>query len=123
MKKLLTFLTLFSFCSFLFASTKGEVKSLKSNFVLGTPAIQLFNDGQKYTGSITLSKSESEWRFIPVEPWIPGNYEVIVETRLEDLAGNNMNRLFDGDLESDVEDSKENQIHEIAFVVAEGSMP
>lgn len=43
MKKLLTFLTLFSFCCVLFASDKGEVKSLKSNFVLGTPSIQSMN--------------------------------------------------------------------------------
>lgn len=43
MKKLLTFLTLLSFCSFAIASDKEETKSLKSNFILGNPAIQSMN--------------------------------------------------------------------------------
>ncbi len=43
MKKLLTFLAVFSFCVLVFASDKEEAKSLKSNFVLGNPSIQSMN--------------------------------------------------------------------------------
>jgi hypothetical protein len=93
------------------------------DYELAINAIHLLKDEQKFIGNINLSKSESEWRFIPEEPWAPGNYEVIIETRLEDLAGNNMNRLFDRDLDSDAKDIQENQFHEISFVVAEVSMP
>lgn len=38
---------------------------------------------------------EKSIKFIPGENWIAGNYTLRIETRLEDLAGNNINRLFD----------------------------
>lgn len=38
---------------------------------------------------------ESGWQFMPEEAWQAGLYELIVNTRLEDLAGNNLHGLFD----------------------------
>lgn len=37
--------------------------------------------------------------FIPKKAWKKGNYTLVVQSTLEDLAGNNMNRLFDTDLQ------------------------
>ena len=36
--------------------------------------------------------------FIPAEPWRPGEYQLLVDTVLEDLAGNHIGRPFDVDL-------------------------
>ena len=49
-------------------------------------------------GRIEISKSEMRWEFIPDFPWKSGNYSVAVNTALEDLAGNNLNSVFDREL-------------------------
>ncbi len=36
--------------------------------------------------------------FTPTVSWKPGSYSLRVESRMEDLAGNNLNHLFDADL-------------------------
>ena len=49
-------------------------------------------------GTITIEREETRWRFTPNGPWQPGDYEVEVDSILEDLAGNKLNRLFDVDV-------------------------
>lgn len=41
---------------------------------------------------------ECSWRFEPNSPWSEGRYSLIVDPRLEDLAGNSVVRVFDRDL-------------------------
>jgi len=48
-------------------------------------------------GSVSAGSNETEWRFVPREPWRPGDYRVIIDTALEDLAGNRIGRAFDVD--------------------------
>ncbi len=48
-------------------------------------------------GKIAVARDETEWRFTPDTPWIAGAHELIVETTLEDLAGNRVGRPFDVD--------------------------
>jgi hypothetical protein len=49
-------------------------------------------------GTVTLDRMETQWRFIPAQPWKPGNYELVIDTALEDLAGNRIGRAFDVDV-------------------------
>jgi hypothetical protein len=42
--------------------------------------------------------AEEKVNFTPAKPWSAGTYKLQIETRLEDLAGNNLGRLFDRDL-------------------------
>ena len=49
-------------------------------------------------GTIRLDNFESEWNFIPLDTWKEGNYQIVVNAWLEDLAGNNLRRKFDVDL-------------------------
>lgn len=49
-------------------------------------------------GSITVAREESEWRFTPQRPWNPGAYRLIIDTSLEDLAGNKIGQPFDIDV-------------------------
>ena len=48
-------------------------------------------------GTVTVDRQETEWRFVPSKPWKAGNYNVVVDTALEDLAGNRIGRAFDVD--------------------------
>ncbi|MCP1385481.1 hypothetical protein [Runella salmonicolor] len=54
--------------------------------------------GKIINGVIQISNKEHLVDFIPASPWLAGAYKVLVESRLEDLAGNNLNRLFDRDI-------------------------
>ena len=49
-------------------------------------------------GTIQIDNNESVIMFTPSIPWKPGQYFLEAESRLEDNAGNNLNRLFDMDL-------------------------
>ena len=41
---------------------------------------------------------EKSWKFFPEFPWGKGQYTIIIEDILEDLAGNSIKRVFDRDL-------------------------
>lgn len=49
-------------------------------------------------GLYSLNDEVSGFTFVPQSPWNEGRYSITVESRLEDLAGNNLNRLFEVDL-------------------------
>lgn len=56
------------------------------------------NKGNVINGVIETEAKERVLNFIPSVTWSPGYYTLEIESRLEDLAGNNLNRLFDKDL-------------------------
>ncbi|MEZ4828727.1 MAG: Ig-like domain-containing protein [Bacteroidia bacterium] len=60
----------------------------------------LDTNDQPVPGKTTISDHESVWQFTPDQPWQPGMYKIRVDARLEDLAGNNLNRPFDRDMET-----------------------
>jgi len=49
-------------------------------------------------GQWQISNEEKNLSFTPNEPWKNGNFRLQIETRLEDLVGNNLNRPFDVDV-------------------------
>ncbi|WP_198513461.1 Ig-like domain-containing protein [Confluentibacter lentus] len=51
-------------------------------------------------GTFSLANKEHELLFHPNQAWKSGTYTIVVENRLEDLAGNNINHLFDTDLKA-----------------------
>lgn len=48
-------------------------------------------------GKVEVTRGETEWRFTPDTPWQAGSHELVVETSLEDVAGNRVGRPFDVD--------------------------
>ncbi len=58
-------------------------------------------------GIIHVSDNEKKWTFTPKDPWLKGNYKMIINAWLEDLSGNNLNRKFDVDL-NDKKDTPKN---------------
>lgn len=51
--------------------------------------------GQSVAGTVTVSMGETRWTFTPRAPWPASTAFVDVDTELEDLAGNNLQALFD----------------------------
>jgi hypothetical protein len=56
--------------------------------------------GSMVNGTMTINARQTSYSFIPAKPWTAGTYKLLIEGRLEDLAGNNLNRLFDVDLDN-----------------------
>lgn len=51
--------------------------------------------GSRVGGSVATDEHETVWRFTPQTPWTRGEYQLIVQTTLEDLAGNSIGRAFE----------------------------
>ena len=54
--------------------------------------------GSALDGQATIAEGERSWSFTPLRRWRPEPYCLAVDSRLEDLAGNSLTRLFDCDL-------------------------
>ena len=54
-------------------------------------------DGERVPGAVALAEGDSTWTFTPAHPWLAGDYSLRVGGALEDLAGNNLVRVFDVD--------------------------
>lgn len=53
--------------------------------------------GKAVAGKISVSDQEKRWTFQPEKDWAIGDYTLVVDPQLEDLAGNTLLRPFDFD--------------------------
>ncbi len=53
---------------------------------------------KKLAGKWEIQNEDQVIQFIPNNPWQAGNYQLIIASQLEDLAGNNLNKVFDRDI-------------------------
>jgi len=67
------------------------------NYPLLQRMIQVSGGRAKLTGTVTIARGETEWRFTPHEPWKAGDYKLVVDSAIEDLAGNHIGEPFDID--------------------------
>jgi hypothetical protein len=75
------------------------------------------SSGRKIAGSIEVLDGETRWQFTPAEPWQAGEYRLVADATLEDLAGNSIGRAFDVDLFGPVQKTIETETVEIPFAV------
>jgi hypothetical protein len=54
---------------------------------------------EEVSGTLNVTRQETQWRFIPERPWESGIHRVRIGWELEDLAGNNLLRKFEVNLE------------------------
>jgi hypothetical protein len=54
--------------------------------------------GRKTAGTVALTEMETVWQFTPEKAWGAGSYQLVADTRLEDLAGNSIARPFEVDV-------------------------
>jgi hypothetical protein len=67
------------------------------NYPLLQRMLQVVGPQGNISGSISIAQKETEWRFVPQGSWKPGDYRLVVDTGLEDLAGNHIGQPFDID--------------------------
>jgi hypothetical protein len=53
--------------------------------------------GRPVAGRVEINADATVWRLVPERPWNAGNYQLVVATILEDLAGNGVGRPFEVD--------------------------
>ncbi len=51
--------------------------------------------GDKLVGTATIGENEASYSFMPLSTWATGKYQLHIAADLEDLAGNNLERMFD----------------------------
>jgi len=57
-------------------------------------------DARRVTGWVTLESDERRWNLQPDAAWRSGTYTLRIDSRLEDLAGNQIRRLFERDVKT-----------------------
>jgi hypothetical protein len=88
------------------------------DFGLLHSAIVIVDQENRYVeGIIKLSENESKWMFTPKNKWLKGNYKMIINAWLEDLSGNNLNRKFDVNLNSERDAPKNIKEVQIPFKI------
>lgn len=55
-------------------------------------------NGRPVGGEFSTGRQDTQCSFKPDAVWEAGNYELVAESMLEDLAGNNLNKSFDRDI-------------------------
>ncbi len=55
-------------------------------------------NGDTTDGTADIGPCEQSWSFTPAVPWASGEHNLVVEPRLEDVAGNTTVRVFDRDI-------------------------
>jgi hypothetical protein len=73
--------------------------------------------GQRVEGTIAVTDEETRWRFTPKESWRAGAYRLVVDTALEDPAGNSIAHPFEVDVFRPIERRVETKTTELPFTV------
>jgi hypothetical protein len=68
------------------------------NYVLLQRMLRVFKGDTAVAGQVATDRQETRWLFTPREPWATGDYRLVVDTALEDLAGNSIALAFDIDV-------------------------
>ncbi len=73
--------------------------------------------GRKLAGVVAVSAEETRWQFTPEKPWTAGTYQLMVDTSLEDLAGNRVGEKFEVDVLKPIQRTTEAKVMQLPFVV------
>ena len=77
--------------------------------------------GNDIAGTLKTSANEQVIHFTPAKNWQPGKYTLNIDTRLEDLAGNNIRQLFDVDMQQKKTDKKVAKVFRLHFKVGKAA--
>ena len=67
------------------------------NYPLLQRMLQVSGAQGTLTGTVSIDRQETQWRFAPHDLWNKGDYQLVVDTAIEDLAGNHVGQPFDID--------------------------
>jgi len=87
------------------------------NYSLLLKTIQVMRRQEKVIGRVALDRHEAEWRFTPETAWQTGDYQLAIDTGIEDLAGNHIGAAFDIDVFETVSKAIERKSVTIPFTI------
>lgn len=103
---------------------KGTSEALKIDFQepldhgLLLETLSVKNEkGENISGKWAIVNKEKTGLFYPDQKWVSGKYVLSIETKLEDLAGNNLNRPFDRNITKKEHNKNLGDFAEISFQV------
>ncbi|WP_299896465.1 Ig-like domain-containing protein [uncultured Aquimarina sp.] len=79
--------------------------------------INISYKNQIIRGTWELSNNERIIQFLPKKKWKLGNYQINFNKTIEDLAGNNLSRLFDNEIDNTEDVNATNQEHILEFSI------
>jgi Big-like domain-containing protein len=86
--------------------------------VLSAETLSIYDSSQNLvSGSFKILEGEKEMLFTPKSKWKTGAYKIHIKSILEDLAGNNLNRLFDENLLIKSGKSTTTKVHILTFYI------
>lgn len=76
--------------------------------------------GTRVAGSVRVTDEETVWQFTPAKPWKAGNYRLVVDKTLEDLAGNSVGKPFEVDVFRKIDPEVKPETEQRTFEVKAG---
>ncbi|HKX33481.1 MAG TPA: Ig-like domain-containing protein [Blastocatellia bacterium] len=73
--------------------------------------------GTPVEGKTMLTDQERRWTFVPDRPWSSGRYQLVIQTIIEDLAGNNIGKPFEVDLFNQIQRRLESPTVKLPFEI------
>jgi hypothetical protein len=80
-------------------------------------ALGVARSGVPLAGDVSIEGAETRWRFIPRDPWVSGDYDLVALAFLEDLAGNRIGRAFEVDNFERTDITTEPERRTLAFTI------
>lgn len=77
-----------------------DLRETLDHFLLAESLQVATSAGKVLQGKWQINNKDSRCEFHPAQPWLPGNYQLIIDAKLEDMAGNNLNKPFDRDIKN-----------------------
>ncbi len=74
--------------------------------------------GNRVPGAGAPCAGEQGWRFVPSVPWRRGEHRLVIDSRLEDVAGNSPVHVFDRDIARQADAPLRDGLTEVSFVCA-----
>ncbi len=87
------------------------------NFALLQKMLQVSDGHAAVSGVMEVDRQETRWRLTPKSAWKAGSYQLIVDSRLEDLAGNHIGQAFDTDLSAPLREQSTPKTIALPFMV------
>lgn len=73
--------------------------------------------GESVLGTVALENQERRWTFTPNTAWQRGRYSIVIQTTIEDLAGNNIGKPFEVDVFKNVQRNLTSQTVKLTFEI------
>ena len=105
------------------APDAGTRRSLNVNFgepldhALAARLISLLDaEGQRVEGTVSVDAGGHRWQLVPARDWRAGEYRLVADGALEDLAGNSLRGVFDRDLAAGERESESRRFDRVVEI-------